>query len=462
MVLGAVSVPVVASFGPINHMQMAWFRLLQLLLWVLLLSSGGRAVAMTSSDVAVSPERLSGSGTTPKALAEKVIIAAPGRFESLVAAAEHYASLPARGWQALASGPVLYPGQRHRQVEGLRRMLSLYGDYQRPSRGRIELALFDDQLAQALINFQRRHGLSADAVLGAQSREALNVTPAQRVFQLLVNHERQLALRQQQSERYVQVNLPEYLLRFYQDQQPVLEMRAIIGRRSRSTPTLASQIESMVLNPAWNIPRSIASQDILPKWQADSSYLARHNMKIVAGWGDQKVWVDSAVTTPDQLYRGKRYLRLYQLPGQTNALGQIKFNSPNDEAIYLHDTPSKSLFRHQQRAFSSGCVRLEQPALLAQQLLQSQSLAQPLLNMLDDDDTRWIKLQQPVDLFLTYWTAWPDPKLGVQFRRDIYQRDLPSAELLDAGRPVLKRSALMASVSQGAPMVSQLAMNLGI
>ena len=185
-------------------------------------------------------------------------------------------------------------------------------------------------------------------------------------------------------------------------------------------------------------------------------------MKIVAGWGDQKIWVDSADTQPDQLYRGKRYLRLYQLPGRSNALGKIKFNSPNDQAIYLHDTPSKSLFGRQQRAFSSGCVRLENPALLAQQLLKSQPLAQPLMRMLGGNDTRWIKLQQPVDLFLTYWTAWLDPTLGVQFRQDIYQRDRPLAELLNVNPTVLKRSALMASVSQGPPIVARLAMNLGI
>ena len=345
------------------------------------------------------------------------------QFGSLIDAAEFYLSLPQRGWEAIDDGPLLRVGDRSSQIEALRRRLKLYGDYKLPLGRRVELALFDPELAQALGRFQRRHGLKPDGLLGPDTRRALNVLPAARAYQLLLNHERQLALRKRAPQQYIQVNVPEFRLRVFRDHQPVMEMKAIVGRVSRQTPTLESEIKSLVVNPAWNVPRSIALKDILPKWQADAQYLDRHNMKIVSGWGNQKVWVDPQQTRPEQMYRGREYFRLYQLPGAKNALGQIKFDFPNPYAVYLHDTPSKSLFNKYQRAFSSGCVRLENPRRLAHYLLGTQRLKQPLEVMLEKPATRRIRLAQPVGLYLTYWTAWLDPQRGVQFREDIYQQD---------------------------------------
>lgn len=348
---------------------------------------------------------------------------APSRFDTMVEAAEYYASLPYAGWQAVDSGPVLSIGQRHSQIESLRRLLTLYGDYSLPSKRRVALAELDPRLVRSLQQFQRRHGLKPDGVLGPKTRLALNIPPKARVFQLLLNHERQLALKKRVPNRYVQVNLPEFRLRLFHDQRSLLEMKTIVGRKSRSTPTLDSEIKSLLLNPPWNVPRSIAFKDILPKWQADDDYLQRHNMRVVSGWGKQKIWVDQQQTSPERLYRGHEYLRLYQMPGRHNALGQIKFDSPNNQAIYLHDTPSKTLFAHDQRAFSSGCVRVEKPRLLAQYLLQSQTLERPLLTLLDETQTQRIRLETPVGLYLTYWTAWLDGEQRLQFREDIYQRD---------------------------------------
>ncbi len=361
---------------------------------------------------------------------------AVGRFSSLIEAAEYYAALHDQGWFPISAGPVLYPGQWHQQIGQLRYLLSLYGDYQRPVSGRIQLNRLDGGLAEALRRFQRRHGLSPDGVLGPETRHALNIPPRSRAYQLLLNHERQLALRKRLPKHYVQVNLPEFRLRLYQDDRPVLDMRTIIGSQSRSTPTLDSEITSLVVNPAWNIPRSIAYQDIFPKWQADAGYLARHNMRIVSGWGAEKVWIDKA--EPQQLYRGSAYPRLYQLPGPHNALGQIKFNSPNASAIYLHDTPVKSLFDKDQRAFSSGCIRVENPRLLARYLLGSQVMKEPLDDLWARTDTREIRLQNPVGLYLTYWTAWLDSQYGLQFRKDIYHRDQPRLEEQELGGLITK------------------------
>ncbi|RDE19123.1 hypothetical protein DV711_16175 [Motiliproteus coralliicola] len=356
----------------------------------------------------------------------------PRSFGSLIEAAEFYSELPQRGWQPVAGGPLLRQGESGPRVESLRQMLRLYGDYQLPSDRRVLLAYFDPDLEAALIRFQRRHGLKPDGILGPDSLQAMNVAPTQRAYQLLVNHERQLALRRIAPSRYVQVNVPGFQLRVFDRQQPVMEMKAIVGRRSRQTPTLQSEIRSLVLNPAWNVPKSIAYKDILPKWRDDRDYLDRHNMKIVSGWGQQKVWVDQQQADPEQLYRGREYLRLYQLPGANNALGQIKFDFPNPYAVYLHDTPSKSLFASHQRAFSSGCVRLEDPQRLATYLLGMQRLKKPLHQMLADSGTRRIRLSRPVGLYLTYWTAWLDPQQRLQLREDIYRQDPAKPSLGEA------------------------------
>ena len=254
--------------------------------------------------------------------------AAPNRFGSLIDAAEYYSTLPAMGWRAIDEGPLLYPGQRHRQVEQLRHLLTLYGDYRLPPHGRVDLKAFDYRLVSALKRFQQRNGLKPDGVIGPNTRLTLNVPPEVRVFQLLLNHERQLALRSRTPERYIQVNLPEFRLRLYEGEATRLEMKTIVGRKSRSTPVLESEIKSLLLNPPWNVPRSIAEKDILPKWQADAEFLKRQKMRIVSGWGRSKQWVDPEQTSPERLYKGREYLRLYQLPGRHNALGQIKFDSP--------------------------------------------------------------------------------------------------------------------------------------
>lgn len=349
-------------------------------------------------------------------------------FRSLVEAAEFYSGLPKLGWMPIAAGPLMRRGEASPRVEALRRMLSLYGDYRLPDQERVRLGYFDGGLEQALIRFQRRNGLKPDGILGHDSLQAMNVDPTERAYQLLMNHERQLALKRVVPERYVQVNVPGFKLRVYDRQQAVLEMKAIVGRRSRQTPTLNSEIRSLVLNPAWNVPRSIAHKDILPKWRDDRSYLDRHNMRIVSGWGQQKVWIDHQQTDPEQLYRGRDYLRLYQLPGANNALGQIKFDFPNPHAVYLHDTPSKGLFANHQRAFSSGCVRLEDPYKLASYLIGMQRLQKPLDQMLAETHTRRIRLSQPVGLYLTYWTAWLDSQQRLQFREDIYYQDPPAPQ----------------------------------
>ncbi len=200
-------------------------------------------------------------------------------------------------------------------------------------------------------------------------------------------------------------------------------MKTIIGRQDRPTPVLSSAIHSLVVNPSWTIPRSIALRDILPRWAADADYLKRHNYKVVSGWQRPRRLVPEERVRGAPFYRGGEYLSLWQPPGKNNALGQLKFDFANPHAVYLHDTPHRGLFQQRQRAFSSGCVRLEDSFRLARYLLRWNQSPVPLEQLIDQQGTQRVHLKRPVPVHLTYWTAWLDDGGTLHFRPDIYHQD---------------------------------------
>ncbi len=349
------------------------------------------------------------------------------RFSDLSDAAFFYLSLAeGSGWQPVPAGPLLRLGDRHSQVSELRALLSLYGDLPYISGARMYAGnLFDQPLHDALIRFQKRHGAKPDGILGPKTRAVLNVPPRQRALQIAVNLERQRQFRGREQSRYVQVNIPEYRLRFFDQGAEILAMKTIIGRRTRQTPMLESKIRTLVLNPSWNVPQSIAYKDILPSWQEDSDYLSKHDLRVVTGWTQPRQELAPDQVDLSRLYRGKEYLRFWQPPGEKNALGRVKFLFPNPHSVYLHDTPTRNLFENESRAFSSGCIRLEKPLQLAQTLLSSSGTlnSSSIDEILDRKQTKAIRLRQPVPLYLTYWTAWLDEDQVLNFGEDIYRQD---------------------------------------
>ncbi len=344
-------------------------------------------------------------------------------FQSLGEAAFFYLRLMNdQRWKPIAEGPLLRPGDSHPQVLALRRLLSLYGDL--PFRVISQSDFYDQPLQQALMRFQRRHGVKVDAIVGPKTRAMLNIPPRHRAFQIALNIERQQQFRGRNKQRYIQVNIPEYRLRYFDRGAEMLAMKTIIGRRTRQTPLLESQIRSLVVNPSWSVPKSIAFKDILPHWEDDQDYLKKKNLKIVAGWQGPKQPLAEDQIDKSKFYRGKEYLRFWQPPGENNALGRVKFDFPNPYSVYLHDTPSRGLFNESERALSSGCVRLEKPLLLAQTLLAS-TTADPeakLATELEKKETRYLRLK-PIPIYTTYWTAWLDEQRVLHFSDDIYRQD---------------------------------------
>ena len=327
-------------------------------------------------------------------------------------------------WRSFAQGPLLRLGDRHIQIATLRGQLSLLGDLPPQSVYQLASRYFDEELSEALKRFQARHSVQADGVLGPQTRRLLNVPPWQRIDQLVLNMHRQDQL-QRGEETYLHVNLPEYRLRLYQAGEVRLDMRTVVGKKDRQTPVFSATVNQLVVNPGWNVPKSIAFKDILPKLQSDPDFLEKRNLRVLTGWKLPRVEVGKDEIDLNRMYQGADYYRFWEPPGENNTLGKLKFQLSTNNSIYLHDTRQKYLFDSQQRAFSSGCIRLEDPRGLADALIATSNQWEPdiLDPLFEQQETIKIRLANPVPVHVTYWTAWLDESGVLNFANDLYQRD---------------------------------------
>lgn len=215
---------------------------------------------------------------------------------------------------------------------------------------------YDETLENAVKAFQQQHGLNPDGVIGRHTRQAMNLTPQDYIQRLRINMERLRWLPRNLGNSYILVNIAGFNLVAVEQGKPPLEMRIVVGRNYRSTPSFNSYVSHVVLNPYWNVPNSIASKDLLPKQKRDPDYFASQGIKVYADYTHQ---LEIDPDTIDWHAIGNRLpYALRQMPGTKNALGRIKFMFSNPFSIYLHDTPSKALFQRDIRTFSSGCIRL--------------------------------------------------------------------------------------------------------
>ena len=305
------------------------------------------------------------------------------------------------GWDRIPAGRMLEAGDKDRRVAALRSRLAV----EDPSAPAAGPDVLDPPLVEALQVFQRRHGLDDDGTLGSATVAALNVPVEARIAQIEANLERWRWLPQTLPPDRVEVNVAAATTTLVKGGEVVLEMKAAPGRKTDHTPMLQSSIDAITLNPPWNIPRSIAQKEILPKEHAHPGYMRREQIRVVA--------------TAD----GGR--RLQQRAGPKSALGQIKFEFENRFGVYLHDTPTKDTFDQTARAVSHGCVRLEKPKELAALLLQGEADWSPdtLTAAIDEHHTRRLALAEPIPVFLVYWTAVAGPDGRMIFYPDPYGWD---------------------------------------
>jgi len=332
-------------------------------------------------------------------------------------------------WPALARQPAIKPDMRDVRVPALRERLVFWGDLT-ASVEAVDANLYDANLQAAMRRFQVRHGLDADGVVGAKTLEAINVTPAQRRQQVVLNMERWRWLAEDLGEKHVLVNIAGFELKVIDHNTTVLRKPVIVGRDYRRTPVFSDRIRYIVFNPTWTVPHKLAVKDKLPEIKKDPSYLQRLGFSVFdqAQNPVDPMQVDWSSITE----RGFPY-RLVQAPGPLNALGQVKFMFPNPYDVYLHDTPSRELFSKSDRAFSSGCVRVSEPMDLAELLLKDNGISRAQIDdILAKGELNTVFLKNPIPVHIEYWTAWIDSKDQLNFRSDIYERDPPLAAALAA------------------------------
>jgi murein L,D-transpeptidase YcbB/YkuD len=348
-------------------------------------------------------------------------------YDRLLEALARYRRIAADGgWPRLGPGPSIEPGASSPEVAVLRRRLERTGDVADGPQGTLEL--YDDALVEAVVRFQRRHGLDDDGVVGSKTREALDVDVAQRVRTIELNLERWRWLPQDLGSRYLLVNVPQFQLWIVEEGREALRMRVIVGRTVRKTPVFSDTMRYLVFSPSWEVPPTILRQDKLPALRKDPSYAIQQNMQVFRS--TDGVWAEVDPLSVDWAKATPATIRLRQKPGPSNALGRVKFMFPNAFNVYLHDTPSRELFARSQRDFSSGCIRVERPAELAHYLLREDPAWTPeaIREAMESGQERSVTLPRPLRVHIQYWTAWADGDGTVEFRRDLYGRD----RLLDA------------------------------
>lgn len=329
------------------------------------------------------------------------------------------------GWGAPVAAAGLKPGEEGAGVVALRDRLFRMGYLKRSA-----MQAYDATIEAAVRAFQVDHGLTPDGVAGAATLAALNVSLEDRIAQIAVGLERQRWMNKPLEPRHVLVNIAEQHAYVYDDGKVTFDTVTVVGAPApdRRTPEFSHLMTHLVVNPTWNVPRSITVSEYLPALRRGG---ARH----------LQVWSRSGRVDPDRIdfsrYTARTFpFSLKQAPGPRNALGRVKFMFPNPWNIYLHDTPARDLFARENRVFSHGCIRLEEPLELAYHLMAAQT-ATPQAEfdriLATGRETR-IDLETPVGVHLVYWSAWVTPTGRANYRGDPYGRDAAVLQALrDAG-----------------------------
>jgi len=330
------------------------------------------------------------------------------------------------GWERLPAFRTLRRGQSSPMVSRLKRRLAQSGDYQNCYK-KAPANYYGTCLENAVKRFQKRHNVKADGIVGRGTQRLLNISVDSKINQVLLNLDRIKWLPRNSMPRYIVVNIPEYMLHYYEYGRELKRLRVIVGDPKHPTPIFSDTLSYLTLNPYWKLPKKIIKKEVVPAMLKNPNYIKQQNIEMHETWEensslistqgiDWSLYLDESVKFP--------YV-LMQRPGPRNALGRIKFKFPNKFSVYLHDTPNKKLFNRKRRAFSHGCIRLSNPFSLLESLAKDEPEITPerVNSILASKKKTEIDITKDLPIHLVYLTAWIDANNQLVFGDDIYQYD---------------------------------------
>lgn len=354
-------------------------------------------------------------------------------YRNLRAALPRYQNMAAAGgWLPVAAGKSIHPGEQDLRIPAIRERLQIEGFL--PSTPTDTPIYYDTMLVQAVIQFQLRHGLTDDGVIGKSTIAAMNIPAEQKARQIIINLERWRNEAHDLGKKYVLVNIAGFALKGIENDVVILEMPVIVGTQRHETPVFSDLIQYIDLNPYWNIPVSIARNELLADLRKNPHYLSKEHIRLFSDRTPEAreinpLSIDWTQVSPNKM--GQFAFR--QDPGKWNALGAIKFVFPNHFNVYMHDTPAQSLFKHSNRAFSHGCIRLAHPLKLAGFLLggsEKDWSAEQLNELIGTGKRTIVPLPTPIPVHIIYRTVTSDQDGAISFHPDIYNRDQQLEEIL--------------------------------
>lgn len=339
-------------------------------------------------------------------------------YQKLVAASKEYQKLKndLSGFEEIEKGKLIKPGMQDQRLLKIQSRLKAL-EYLRP--GDTLSNSYSENVQEAIKQFQLENGLMVDGIIGNKSIGVLNQGFDKRAEQILVNLERWRWFPRDLGSHYILINIANFQLQVVEGDQTISTHKIIVGRESRKTPIFSDEIEFLDFNPSWYIPPTIKNKDVIPGARRNPSYLVNKNIDVYNNLGKK--------LNPFKIDWSSGAVRSYQYkqdPGPTNPLGKVKISFPNRYIVYLHDTPSKSLFEGNSRAHSSGCIRVENAVDLAKYLLSDQKefTSEEIDKIIEKGTTRRIYLNQKVKVHIFYWTAWRENG-KTRFTDDIYNYD---------------------------------------
>jgi murein L,D-transpeptidase YcbB/YkuD len=331
------------------------------------------------------------------------------QYYKLKAVLQRYRTIEKKGgWNAIpipSDFKNIKPNDSSALVKLIRTRLFLTGDIADDSGS----SIYDDALQNAILKYKKRNGFALDKVVLAKHISEMNVPISERIKTIMVNMERCRWISKDisKAKEFVVVNIPSYKLTYFKNGKVALTSNVVVGNTMNETVIFSGMMSYIVFSPYWNVPKSIVEKEILPGIKKNKNYLEKHNME----------W-----------YKGN----IRQKPGPDNSLGLVKFLFPNNNNIYLHDTPSKGLFKEEKRAFSHGCIRVEKPIDLANLILQDDPAwtSEKIDQAMHKGEESWYTLKNKIPVYIGYFTAWVDDEGNLNLYKDIYDRDATLSKIL--------------------------------